>query len=120
MKSHRHKRIERRKSPDKICKYINYISLFGWALTLASIVIIYAAKPKYFWDRNRKLANPYTWDLSLTKWYFYTMLMCLIISLIGLFINKKRLRRKSDNYSLNLVVLTIISSCCIIGYFICF
>ncbi len=120
MKSHRHNKVERRHAPDAACKCVNKIALCGWILAAISVVIIYVAKPGYFWDRDRKLANPYFWNLELAGWYCAVMWLCFITSLMGIYINKKRVKRKTDSYCFNLIILAIISFCSIVGYYIYF
>lgn len=120
MKSHRPKREERRHGPDKVIKCINYIALCGWVLALISVVIIYLAKPGYYWDRKQEVGNPYTWNYDLAQWYCVVMFLCFLTSIIGICVNKKRVKRKKDSYCFNLIILAAISFLSVIGYFISF
>jgi len=120
MKSHRPKREERRHGPDKVIKYINYIALCGWVLAFISVIIIYVAKPGYYWDRKQEIANPYTWNYDLARWYCVMMVLSFLTSLVGIYINKKRVRRRKDIRSFNLIALAIISFLSIVGYFVRF
>jgi len=121
MKSHRvHKKEKRRGGSNKITKYINCASLVGWIAAFISIWTIYAAKPGYYWDRKQVSSNPYSWDLDLVRWYCIFMFVCLIASVTGLVINKQQVRRKDDTYRFNLIILAVLSTLSIIGYFIKF
>ena len=116
MKSHRHANVERRKGPNKANRNTGYAALISWTLAFISLIIIYAAKPAYYWDRKQKMANPHSWDLGLAQWSFYTMVLCLFVCLAGIYISKNRTQRKADSYSANLIILAIISVISIIGY----
>jgi len=61
-----------------------------------------------------------TWDLELMKYFFYFMIVGLCISAIGLAINTRRHRRKTDEYLISLILLGLVSIVGMVTYLIRF
>jgi hypothetical protein len=50
------------------------------------------------------------WDEQLLKIVFYIMLLGMVLSGTGLYLNSKRNRRRNDSYYLSLIFLGIVST----------
>ncbi|KAA3658881.1 MAG: hypothetical protein DWQ10_10225 [Calditrichaeota bacterium] len=101
----------RRRGPDKLIKAIHWLAIFGWINFIISLVLFDKAKPDFetFFDRLFHIEMRTYWNESLAFLSFSWFILCIILSITGLIINKKRHRRKTDEYRWNLIVLAIIS-----------
>ena len=120
MKTHHHPRPEKRKSKDIIRKYINICIGSSWLLFSLSAVLIYLAKPGYYFDRTLESGNPYGWNNTLASWSCFFIFLCFLSSSAGLYFNSKRMNRKGDAYSMSLILLALVSLSSVIGYFVKF
>ena len=101
----------KRKGPDLLISLINWISVAGWILIIAVLVIIGKAQPAMvtFWDRLLQTGVDSSWDIELAQYAFYLMVVLLFLGLAGLFMNSKRHKRKTDRYRVSLIVMTLFS-----------
>lgn len=109
---------ERRKGPDILVKLITWISLINWLIVTAIIAIIAMASPKTetFFDRLMEVRVNKSLNEELAQYAFYLMVVLLLLSIVGLIINSRRHRRKTDRYRVSLVLTGIFSVLGIIIY----
>lgn len=90
---------------------IRWLALIGWMILIVALILIDRAKPqtKEFMAQAMHLKANEDWNSPMLQWVFYSMLVGLIISLIGLWVNSTRLKRKGDQYSRWLITLAVFS-----------
>ncbi|MDY6934314.1 MAG: hypothetical protein SVZ03_08860 [Spirochaetota bacterium] len=101
----------RRRGPDILIKWINYIAVSCWIFIFTIFIIVSIAKPPVegFFDRQYGIQVNNTWDRTLLEYAFYLMFPLLIICGIGLLINSTRHKRKTDTYNKTLIVCFVLS-----------
>ena len=109
----------RRKKPDQTLRLLAWSNAIAVISLLIAVGIIAMAKPKrmnfldHFYDVQR--LNP-TWNMDLIKYIGIMLLLSLVASIVGLFLNSKRLRRKRDHINATLVLSLIASSISLFFY----
>lgn len=109
--------VERRKGTDIWVKLISWFSAISWVMMFIVLYIVTKAGPQienYF----HKLFNASlrkTWDYELAQYALYLMILLLMLCLFGILINAQRHKRKSDKYSLSLIIMSILS---VVGIFV--
>lgn len=108
----------KRSGPDFWVKTIESLCVVGWLLMLIALLVIGTAKPEIetFFDRYYSVPLRRTWDLELTRYVFYIMLLGLFLSVFGLLANSRRISRKEDSYRDSLIIVGVISLIGIIKY----
>lgn len=117
----RHEKVpERRKGSGPLLKIISLFGFISWVLMLPVLVLVQKAKPEIetFFDRWINLEVNSTWDLTLFRYAFYLMLIIMLLSLFGLALNALRMRRKTDSWRVNLILVFLLSLSGIIYYFL--
>ncbi len=114
----RNDRQERRKGPDIWLRMIQWIGLISWGLMLPLLYLIDRAKPEFetFFDKMFGLQVRSTWNLDVYRWAVMLMFFLLILSAVGLIINKTRNRRREDYYRINLIIIFLLSATGIFYY----
>lgn len=111
----------RRKKPDTILRLLAWSNAIAVFSLIGAICIIAIAKPKrmnfldHFYSVQR--LNP-AWNTSLTGYIGALLLLSLLFSIIGLFLNSKRLQRKGDHVNATLVLSLIASTVSLLFYLI--
>ncbi len=102
---------DRRRGPDKLIKSIRWLAIAGWINFSISLILFDEAKPDFetFFDRLFHIQMRYHWNQTYAFLSLMWFLLCIVLSIVGLWINKKRHRRRNDEYRLNLIVLGLIS-----------
>ncbi len=110
--------IERRKGPDILVRLVHWLGAAAWIIMFFILAITDRAKPQMatFFDRFFKIQVRETWNYSLVQWSFYLMILLSILCIIGLLVNAKRHRRKSDRYSFSLIMMLILAVVGILMY----
>lgn len=111
------KKKERRKGPDLWLRVLRWTGIGGWLILFAAFVIMDKAKPErgtfidmmYFRQLGIPVELRQEWDQQLVTYIFYLMTLGLCISVAGLLINTRRLRRRDDGYRASLVIVGTIS-----------
>lgn len=103
----------RRKISDPLMKLLIVSNVAAAATLFTAFCLTALAKPEIetFFDRYYKV-NLYrrpNWDMDLMNYIGVMLLACCLISLAGLYINSKRLRRKGDYIRATQVVTLIIA-----------
>lgn len=107
------KQIERRRGPDVWIRSLTWLAVSGWILMFFALILAGLAKPEsktvydHFFSVSRTFRN--YWDDRLVRYIYYIMSAGIFISTVGLLINRKRHRRKYDQYRISLILLGIIS-----------
>jgi formate hydrogenlyase subunit 3/multisubunit Na+/H+ antiporter MnhD subunit len=109
---------ERRKGPDIWVRAISWSSVAGWSLLFLIICILSKAKPEAetFFDKMLKVHLRKTWDIDLAQYAFYLMIFLLFLSVSTFIVNIKRHRRKTDRYSISIILMIVFSIIGIIAY----
>ncbi len=112
----------RRKGPDLWCRSLRYLALLGWLLLVSALFILDYAKPKIetFFERVYDIHLHQQWDMNLARNILWLMVLGLLLSVVGLVINAKRNRRRTDQWRLSLIFLGVLSSAGIFLYFVNF
>ncbi|RQD69743.1 MAG: hypothetical protein D5S00_05770 [Tindallia sp. MSAO_Bac2] len=113
-----HDRRNRRKGQDLWLKTIQCIGIISWLLMIPLLILIDQAKPQFetFFDRYFDIQVDAGWDYEVFRYALYLMVAMLILSGIGLLINKTRHKRKDDYYRINLIIIFMLSLLGIIYY----
>jgi hypothetical protein len=109
---------DRRKKPDVLSRSISYFVVAGWLIMLIALFFISEAKPQSqnFFDKLTTDEPSTTWNLGMAGYIFYLMILGFVAGTIGIFFNLKRRRRKSDEFRISLILITLISLLGIIFY----
>ncbi|MBB6214355.1 formate hydrogenlyase subunit 3/multisubunit Na+/H+ antiporter MnhD subunit [Anaerosolibacter carboniphilus] len=110
---------DRRKGPDLWVRLVNWLGLLAWGIMFFIIAITDRAKPpmETFFDRLFKVKVRQTWDIGLLQYAFYLMIALCVLCVIGLLINSRRHRRKTDKYNISLLLMMGLGIFSIIMYF---
>jgi hypothetical protein len=109
---------DRRKKPDFWVRSMGWIAVLGWLIMLIALFIVSEAKPQTqnFFDKLTTREPSSSWNLELAQYIFYLMIAGFFMGISGFIINVKRHRRKSDEYRLSFILVTIISMLGILFY----
>jgi len=112
----------RRNGPDPWTRSLRYLALAGWLFLVSAFFILDYAKPKVetFFERVYDIHLHQQWDMDLARYILWLMFLGLFLSIVGLVINAKRKRRRTDQWRLSLIFLGIISVAGIALYFVNF
>lgn len=104
---------ERRLGPDFWVKAIGRISLLAWVVFLVSLITFHYARPEMVpgYAAYLKIENEYRteWDLGLSNFLFIELLICCVVSFVAIFVNARRMRRKTDRLHFNAILLFLVS-----------
>lgn len=119
---HRNDQSRRQRRSDPALLALRWLSVAGWLILLAALLVLAEAKPpvETFFERHYKIQLRSTWDLELARYIFYLMLLGLGTSLTGLALNSRRLRRTDDEWRVSLVLVAAISLLGLIRYLTAF
>ena len=98
--------IDRRKrKPDKIMTAMKIVNLTGWLFILAGLFMIYFAVPQQttILDIYRSKIVRDTWQPRFLYYSFYLLIPGVILSVAAYFLNKRRMKRKSDKIFLTVI-----------------
>jgi uncharacterized integral membrane protein len=95
-----------RKGPDLILKLLDRASVILMGILIFNLCLIFSAKPQdeTFFDRLLNISVSTQWDLKLLKLSLTGSIMQLVVSLVYLYLNSKRLRRKTDRIRKSIVI----------------
>lgn len=111
-------RVERRKKPDIICKLLEIAVVIVWCLIFAILCLVHFSKPvkQTFFDHLFGIQVNKSINYDLLNTAFYLLIFLFIFSLISLFFNSKRLKRRTDRIRISFI-LSLIGS--LAGIVIC-
>lgn len=119
---HRDDQSRRQRRRDPLLLALRWLSVAGWLILLAALLVLAEAKPpvETFFERYYKIQLRSSWDLELARYIYYLMLLGLGTSLTGLALNSRRLRRRGDEWRISLILVAAISLLGLIRYLTAF
>jgi hypothetical protein len=98
---------DRRRGPDKVLRAMNWMGVISWIMVFAMVTLLDSARPKTptFYDRWTGQEVENTWDETKSLIAMIIMYAGLSMSMVGIYLNSKRKRRKSDHYRLHFMFL---------------
>ena len=107
---------DRRRGRDLLLKILTALGYINTVIIIAAAVLLTKAKPDAFHSMYKGLPLRNWWHPHVLQYLFALCVFGFFLSLVGLFINSQRLKRKSDSVRINLVVLGLLSIAGIIAY----
>jgi len=106
-----HVRVDLRKGPDIIIRILDISSVILWAFIIVNLAMIMFAMPEKetFFDRLFSIQVRGYWDKDLLQFPLVLSVIQLIISVVLLFLNSKRLKRKDDRIRTSVVISLFVS-----------
>ena len=97
--------------PDFWSKSIKWLSISGWTLLFISMLLFHSGRPQVPTAIERQSIEKIrdTWDPEIAPYFLSIMVTVFYISLMALFINNKRHKRKEDRYNISVFLLFIFS-----------
>ncbi|MDF2179923.1 hypothetical protein P2G88_16845 [Aliiglaciecola sp. CAU 1673] len=113
---------DRRQTPpekDGLFRLLVMGSVAGWITFILAMLVFHFARPELGtgFARYLGIGQSSTWSESLTLYLLALLVLCLVFSLIALFIKSRRARRRHDGIWLNLMILLVISSASLVWVF---
>ncbi|HAA25302.1 MAG TPA: hypothetical protein DCE11_04175 [Ruminiclostridium sp.] len=109
---------DRRKKPDALCVWLEIASIAVWVLLFCVLIFYQKALPQVetFFDRFFGIEVRDTWDYSKLDIAFYLLVFLFLFSALSVFLNSKRLKRKTDRIRRSFIISLIGSFTGIIIY----
>jgi len=103
--------VDRRKGPDFLSKSVKWLTGIGWILLFAGMNLFHFGRPKVLtgFQESQLDKNIDKWDPVISPVFVTVMFLILYVSGTGLYVNKKRHRRKNDKYYISLLSLIVMS-----------
>jgi len=98
---------ERRKKADWIVNLAAILSLLAWLIALAVWVFLdmAAAEREHIFTRMFEVAVRGHWDVTLLPIAFGLLIAALCICILAFFLNKLRMKRKTDKYRKSVFII---------------
>lgn len=98
---------DRRRGPDKVLRAMNWMGVISWIMVIVMVMLLDSARPETqtFYDRWTGRDVNKNWDETKTLITMIIMYAGLSISMVGIYLNSKRKRRKSDHYRIHFMLL---------------
>jgi len=115
------KRVERRGGGDGLMRVMLWLGLSGWLLMLIAFLVLDQAKPQQM-ENMMSTITPngayfsFGWNENLLQYVFILLVLGFFASILGLFINTMRHRRRHDSYRIHLILLLLMSTIGIVYY----
>lgn len=116
---------EKRRGVDIWLAMMRVLGVAGWLVLFSALALFERARPEEsFIDPElfRRLGIPLVlrqyWDMELVRIIFHLMVVGLILSIAGLWLNSRRHRRRDDHYRVYLLSLGLISLAGIVMYWL--
>ena len=102
----------RRRKPDKIMSIMKIFALIGWLSILAGLYVSHFAFPQQttVLDIYRDNIVRRTWQPDYLFYALYMIAAGFVLSIVAFFLNRRRLRRKSDKLSIVVIAGIIVST----------
>lgn len=103
--------IDSRKGPDLILRMLDISSVILWGFIIVNLLMIISAKPvdETFFDRLFSIKVRDYWDEDLLRIPLKLSIVQLVISVILLFLNSKRLKRRDDKIKTSVIISLFVS-----------
>ena len=114
--------IERRKKNDWVVRATSIVAVIGWICTLMALAFIDRASTLEDISSSNffKITVISTWNTTMLRWAFIAVLISLLTCIVGLILNAKRHRRKTDRFNKLLVTTSVFSALIFIFYIVNF
>ena len=98
--------VNTRKGPDLIMKLLDRASVILVGILIFNLCLVFSAKPRdeTFFDRLLNISVSSLWDLKLLKFSLVVSVIQFVVSIVYLFLNSKRLKRKNDRIRKSIIV----------------
>ncbi len=108
----------RRNRPDLLLRLLSVCNGAAVVTLAAALLVTAAAKPELetFFDRFYHIHLRRSWDMEMANYIGIFLTLSLLTSIVGLIINSKRLKRKTDFIRATLVLSLLISALSIFFY----
>lgn len=105
------KRDERRRGKDPLLAIMPWISGIGWLVLVVALFLTASAQPETetLIERWHQKEVDSDWNLQRLHWTFRLCIVSFGISLLGLVVNSRRLKRKRDELRVNLLLMGVLS-----------
>jgi hypothetical protein len=114
----RQKTMERRNEGDTLLFLLSIFSIVSVTIVTLSIILIIQAEPNTFAEFDPQGQIRVAWEHYTTRYLFSLLVLGFVVSIVGLFVNAKRLKREFDYVRVNLIVLLLFSIVGMIIYFV--
>lgn len=110
----------RRGEPDAILKWLDIASVLTWFLILFNISLFLYARPvtENFFDRLFNVEVRDYWDTRFLTITFILSAFLFVLSLVSIYLNTKRLKRKYDRIRKSLIISAVFSFIMMLGIII--
>jgi cytochrome c oxidase assembly factor CtaG len=110
----------RRGEPDAILKWLDIASVLTWFLILFNISLFLYARPvtENFFDRLFNVEVRDYWDTRFMTITFILSAFLFVLSLVSIYLNTKRLKRKYDRIRKSLIISAVFSFIMMLGIII--
>jgi cytochrome bd-type quinol oxidase subunit 2 len=112
------KTMERRNDGDTLLLLLSVFSIVSVTIVTLSIILIIQAETNTFTGVDTQGQIRVTWENYTTRYLFSLLVLGAVVSVAGLFVNAKRLKREFDYVRVNLIVLLLFSIVGMILYFV--
>ena len=99
-----------------LLKVLTALGYINTIIVIVAAVLLTRAKPDAFHSMYRGLPLRNWWHPHVLQYLFALCVFGFFLSLIGLFINSQRLKRKGDSVRLSLVAVGLLSLAGIVAY----
>ena len=98
---------DRRRGPDKILRAMNLMGAISWIMVIVMVMLLDSARPQAqtFYERWTGQETTQSWDETKSLIAMIIMYAGLSMSMVGIYLNSKRKRRKSDHYRIHFMLL---------------
>jgi hypothetical protein len=110
--------MERRNEKDTLLLLLSVFSIVSVTIVTLSIILIIQSEPSTFTGFDNQGRIRVAWENYTTRYLFSLLVLGAVVSIIGLFVNAKRLKREFDYVRVNLIVLLLFSVVGMIIYFV--
>lgn len=107
--------IDRRSTPiekDHFYRIMIGVNILVWLVFVAAMLVLHYARPDFITGLQRFWGIPgrEAWLSSLQIWLLALLGVCIALSLIVIYMQFKRTRRKNETLGINAVVLSLIAT----------
>jgi len=103
--------LNRRTGPDLLQKSMFILGIICWVLFIVALMLFHYARPEieYGYLNYLNLDVRDYWHDDYKTWFTYVLWACSFLSLVTIFLNHVRSRRKNDHRWYNLILLLLVS-----------
>jgi hypothetical protein len=112
------KAINKRNQGDALLYLLSIFSIVSVTIVTVSIILIIQAEPQTFTGVDSQGQIRVAWEHYTTRYLFSLLVLGFVVSIAGLFVNAKRLKREFDYVRVNLIVLLLFSAVGMVIYFV--